>query len=117
MAAGGRLLLSAITPTLTVLGTSATKRLPAARAAARRVGRTSVACIEPLTSVTSTIDARSTGTATVFCGRAAAAVALVGAVENHEHRDRQQENQDEGSGEAHGEGCDEAHGVRAGRFC
>jgi hypothetical protein len=66
------LLLSAITPTLTVLGTLATKRLAAARAAARRVGRTSVACIEPLTSVTSMIDARSTGTAIVFSGRAAA---------------------------------------------
>ena len=73
------LLLSAMTPTLTVLGTLATKRLAAVRAATRRVGRTSVACIEPLTSVMSMIDARSTGTATVFCGRAAARMRIASA--------------------------------------
>ena len=73
------LLLSAMTPTLTVLGTFATKRLAAVRAATRRVGRTSVACIEPLTSVMSMIDARSTGTATVFCGRAAARMRIASA--------------------------------------
>ena len=49
------------------------------RAATRRVGRTSVACIEPLTSVMSMIDARSTGTATVFCGRAAATIRIASA--------------------------------------
>ena len=49
------------------------------RAATRRVGRTSVACIEPLTSVMSMIDARSTGTATVFCGRAAARMRIASA--------------------------------------
>src|SRR5512132_2774828 len=131
------LLLSAITPTLTLLGTLDTKRLAAARAAARRVGLTSVASIEPLTSVTSMIDARSTGTATVFSGRAAArmriasasrkasigtwgrqrrrgerlggapAIALVRPVQDDERRDGHEGDEDEGR-------C-EAHGVRAGR--
>ena len=56
-------------------------------AAARRVGSTSAASIEPDLSVTSITEARSTGTATVACGRAnasasapaAAAIRIAGA--------------------------------------
>ena len=153
------LLLNAMTPTLTVLGTLSTKRL--ARGARRRPGgwaRTSVACIEPLTSVTSMIDARSTGTATVFCGRAAARMRIASAsrkasigtwrrqrgrlgatdggiagaakaaaarrrsrwlraVEHDEHRERHEEDEHQGRAEADCGERDEAHGVRAGRFC
>ena len=46
------------------------KFFAARRAASRRVGLTSVADIDRETSVTSTTDARSTGTATVFWGLA-----------------------------------------------
>ena len=55
------LLLSAMTPTLTFLGTPARKLFAARRAAMSRLGATSVACIEPETSVTSMIEARSMG--------------------------------------------------------
>src|SRR4051794_39655179 len=57
--------LNAITPTFTCLGTWERKRKAARLAAVRRFGATSVAVIEPDTSVASMIDARSTGTATV----------------------------------------------------
>jgi hypothetical protein len=64
--------LNATTPTLIRPGTLLTKRRAARLAATSRLGSTSVAVIEPDTSVASTIDARSTGTATVRCGLAAA---------------------------------------------
>ena len=64
--------LKASTPTFTRAGTASTKRRAARLAATRRLGFTSVAVIEPDTSVASTIEARSTGTATVRWGRAAA---------------------------------------------
>ena len=51
----------------------------APRAASRRLGSTSVACMEPDTSVTSTTAARSTGTATVACGRASATASAASA--------------------------------------
>ena len=64
--------LKAMTPRRTPRGTPRVKVTAAARAAASREGRTSVACIEPETSVTSMIVAFSTGTAIVVRGRAAA---------------------------------------------
>ena len=64
--------LNAITPTFTCLGTPSTNVVADRRAAMRREGLTSWACIEPLTSVMRRIEACSTGTATVVCGRAAA---------------------------------------------
>ena len=66
--------LNAITPTFTLVGTSCTKRRAAAFAAASLVGLTSVAVIDPDTSVASMIDACSTGTATVRCGLATAMI-------------------------------------------
>ena len=48
-------------------------------AADRRSGSTSVADIEREWSVTSMIDARSTGTATVFCGLASASTSAASA--------------------------------------
>src|SRR6185503_13229880 len=64
--------LNAMTPMLTPRGTPLTKLRAARRAATRREGLTSVASIDPDTSVASMIAARSTGTATVRCGLAAA---------------------------------------------
>src|SRR4051812_33545047 len=74
--------LKAITPTLTPAGTPWTKWRGARRAATRREGLTSVASIEPDTSVASMIAARSTGTATVFCGLAAATISTASASAN-----------------------------------
>src|SRR3954468_20179739 len=71
--------LNAMTPTLTPRGTPSTKFFAARRAATRRDGLTSIASIEPDTSVASMIAARSTGTATVFCGLAAATISTAGA--------------------------------------
>ena len=59
-------------PTCSCFGHRSRKRVAAALAAARRVGETSVAFIEPEVSVTSITDAFSTGTATVASGRASA---------------------------------------------
>ena len=56
--------------------------LPARRAATRRLGATSVASIDPDTSVTSMICAFSTGTATVRCGSAAATTRIATASRN-----------------------------------
>src|SRR3954451_3331597 len=66
--------LNAITPTFTCLGTWERKRKAARLAAVRRFGATYVAVIEPDTSVASMIEARSTGTATVRSGLAAATI-------------------------------------------
>src|SRR3954470_18284307 len=66
--------LNAMTPTFTCFGTVERNWKPARLAADRRFGWTSVAVIEPETSVARMIDARSTGTATVRCGRAAATI-------------------------------------------
>src|SRR4051795_6314430 len=66
--------LKAITPTFTRLGTLARNARAACFAATRRLGATSVAVIDPETSVASMIDARSIGTARVRWGRAAAAI-------------------------------------------
>jgi hypothetical protein len=74
--------LNASIPTLTCLGTLSMKRLAARRAATSRLGRTSVASIEPETSVTSMIWACSTGTATVRCGLAAATTRIAPASRN-----------------------------------
>jgi hypothetical protein len=72
--------LKAITPTRTERGTSSTNRRAAARAASSRLGATSVEVIEPETSVTSRIDARSSGTARVACGFAAATISPASAI-------------------------------------
>ena len=72
--------LKAITPTLTCLGTRATKLRAARWAATRRLGATSLASIDPLTSVARRIEARSTGTATVVRGRAAATMRTPSAI-------------------------------------
>src|SRR3954454_11654306 len=61
-----------MTPTCTAPGTWPRNVRAALRAASRRVGCTSVACMEPEVSMMSITEARSTGTATVFCGRASA---------------------------------------------
>ena len=66
------MLLKASTPTFTRSGTSSTNRRAARFAATSRLGWMSVAVIEPDTSVASITAARSTGTATVRCGFAAA---------------------------------------------
>jgi hypothetical protein len=69
----------ATAPTRTWLG-SWLRNVRAARwAADRRSGSTSVADIEREWSVTSMIDARSTGTATVFCGLASASTSAASA--------------------------------------
>ena len=73
---------NSIWPTSTVPGAPATKRLAARCAALSRDGFTSVAIIELLTSLASMIAARSTGTATVRCGRAAATISAVIAIVN-----------------------------------
>src|SRR3954453_12968919 len=74
--------LKAMTPMLTPRGTPSTKLRAARRAAKRREGLTSVASIEPDTSGASMMAARSTGTATVFCGLAAATISTASASAN-----------------------------------
>jgi hypothetical protein len=74
--------LKAITPTLTPAGVPCTNFSAARRAATSREGLTSVASMEPETSVASMIAARSTGTATVFCGLAAATISTASASAN-----------------------------------
>ena len=59
-------------PTCSSFGTFSRKSRAACWAAARRVGDTSSARIDPDWSVTSMTDAFSTGTATVVCGLASA---------------------------------------------
>src|SRR3954447_5129168 len=71
--------LKAMIPMLTPRGTPLMNCRAARRAATRRDGLTSVASIDPETSVASMIDARSTGTATVFCGLAAATISTASA--------------------------------------
>jgi hypothetical protein len=61
---------NATTPTRILLGRLSRKLRAARWAAARRLGLTSVAFIEPEWSVTSMIEARCTATATVSCGLA-----------------------------------------------
>jgi hypothetical protein len=61
---------NATRPTRSSSGTVSRKFSAAPRAASSRVGLTSVADIEREMSVTSTTEARSTGTCTVFSGRA-----------------------------------------------
>ena len=60
-------------------GGSVADRDAAERAASSRDGSTSVADIEPDSSVTSTTDAFSTGTATVACGLATATASVAAA--------------------------------------
>src|SRR3954471_19193046 len=74
--------LNASSPMFTRFGTFAAKLLAARLAAARRVGFTSVAVIDPDTSLASMIDARSIGTATVRCGLAAATISAAIAMRN-----------------------------------
>jgi hypothetical protein len=74
--------LNAITPTFTRAGTLSRNARAACLAATSRLGFTSVACIEPETSVASRIDARSIGSAIVRCGRAAAAISTIIASRN-----------------------------------
>jgi hypothetical protein len=71
---------NATAPTRASSGTSSRKRWAAARAASSRLGSTSSASIERDTSVTSTIEACSFGTATVACGRAIAIVSTASEV-------------------------------------
>ena len=59
-------------PTRKPAGSWSTKVVAAALAASRRLGLTSVACIEPETSMARTTVASSRGTATVMDGRARA---------------------------------------------
>ena len=73
-------MLNTTPPTLTRLGTLSRNASPATRAALSRDGATSVAVIEPDTSVTSMIEARSSGTATVISGLAAATTSTASAI-------------------------------------
>jgi hypothetical protein len=66
-------------PTSSLSGTRSRKLSAAERAASSRDGSTSVADIEPDSSVTSTTDAFSTGTCMVACGRALATARLAAA--------------------------------------
>src|SRR5438067_2124152 len=72
--------LNARTPIPIRAGTPRTNRWAASLAAASRLGLTSVAVIDPDTSVASITEACSTGTATVRCGLAAATTSLADAV-------------------------------------
>ena len=69
-------------PTRASSGTSSMKPCAAERAASMRLGSTSRASIERDTSLTSTIEACSVGTATVACGRASASASAVSAARN-----------------------------------
>ena len=75
-------MLNSSSPTRTESGTFVRNRFAAFSAAARRVGATSVAAIEPLVSLASMIDAVSIGTATVRAGRAAAMIRTASATAN-----------------------------------
>ena len=71
--------LNAIAPTRMLRGTCSEEVLRRVAGRDEPDGCTSVACIEPEMSVTSMIDARSSGTACVACGRASATTSAASA--------------------------------------
>ena len=88
-------------------------RSPALRAASRRLGSTSSACIDRDTSVTSVTDARSTGTPTVRSGLASARASTADRGQEQRQREVTAHAPDRGHHAGQGGHAGEADGVAA----